>query len=158
MDSSSPARVSQCRQWCMKVMRCRPILWAHGMRLIVVRAIVAHVLCPRGVSDSKTLTLPCPDWVSNLGLSLVATLACKLKKCFHSVNFRTLGAMKRTPFGTSTFYIRSGTTSISIVGVKSSTLDSGSPAKKMMLPRWVISFVVCSCVDVNEYCVRLASM
>ena len=98
----------------------------------VVRVVVVDVLCPRGVSDCTTVTLPCPEWVSNFGLSLVAILACKLKNCYNSVSLRTMVAMKRTRFGAPALSCRSGTTSVSIVGgeVLHALLNSGLQPKR----------------------------
>jgi hypothetical protein len=47
----------------------------------------------------------------------------------------SLGGDKRTPFGATTLFIIYGTTSVSIVGGSSSTIDVGSPAEKIMFPR-----------------------
>jgi len=143
-DPSPPAWMPHWGQCCMVVKRWRPRHCAPVMRRIIVLAVAGDVLCPRCGLDCNTATLPCPECVSNLGWSLISVLAWRWKKCLHSVIFRTLAATKRTPFGAATLSTSSGTTSVLILGVRSSTTKFESPAEKMMFTLGANKFAVWS--------------
>jgi hypothetical protein len=145
-DPSAPAYMSYWGQCCIVVKRWRPRHCAPEMQRIVVLAVVGDVLRPRGVGDCNTVPLPCSECVSNLDWSLISVLAWRRKKCLHSVIFRTLAATKRTLFGAATLSNSFGMTSVLIVGVRSSTIEFGSPAEKMMFPLGANKSVVWSCV------------
>ena len=131
---------------CIVVKRWRPPRHcAPVVRRIVVIAVAGDVPRPKSVSDCNAVPLPCPECVSNLGWTLISVLAWRRKKCLHSVIFRILAATKRTPFGAATLCSSSGTTSVSKVGVRSSTTEFGSPAEKMIFPLGANMSVVWSC-------------
>jgi len=67
--------------------------------LIVALVVVAGSARLGGMSDSKTETMPWPEWAKSLGLVQSGADSRRLKKARHSVNFRMHAATNLTPIG-----------------------------------------------------------
>ena len=110
---------------------------------IVTRDATVEATLFGDVSACKTVTLPWPVWVTNLGWCCPSTSKCKkVKKCRHSVCLRTLVATNTMPLVVVVLCSTSGMTYVSIVGGRSSTKEEGSPHEKMMLSLGAIRSVV----------------
>ena len=137
---------------------CLPRDCAPAMRLMVVLAISVDACWPRGLSDCRITTLPCPACVSNLGWSRANVRLCKSKKRLHSVILRILAAIYRTPLGADIDWCMSGKSSSSIVEGRSSMTDAGSPAENMVFPRGAKILAVCISADVKDCCSCFAAV
>ena len=117
---------------------------------MAVMAISVDPRWPRGVSDFKTVTLPCHACVSNFGLSIAGVHWCKSKKCLHSVSFRIFAAMNMIPLGVAVESCNSGRSLSSMVGGRSSVTVLGSPAKKIVFPLGAMQSAVCRSAGVKD--------
>jgi len=142
----------------MVVRLCRPRNFAPVIRLMVVLAITADTRWPRGVSECKTMMLPCPAYVSTFGWFLDGVRRCKSKKCLHSVSLRIFVAMNPIPFGDAIESCSSGSSSSSMVDIRSSISLVGSLAKKIVSSLGARQSAVCRYAGVKDCCNRVPTL